>query len=130
MAYEAIVEALADAGIAMGRRAGCRRRQGEGGQRGREPGLGDGRGQRGSRSSTCENACATAGSALRLCCQWVSAGFYDICVAVGMEKMARHFMTTISPEKDFDYWRWTLTGIPEPRVLGHRLQPVHGRGTG
>lgn len=113
LAYEAIVEALADAGIewaeVQAAAAGKVKAGSVAGNRVWAMG-----GATGIPIVNVENACATAGSALRLCCQWVSAGFYDICVAVGMDKMARHFMTTISPEKDFDYWRWALTGIPNP----------------
>ena len=61
-----------------------------------------------------ENACATAGSALRLACQWVAGGFYDICLAVGIDKMPRHFITVQSPSEDDDYWRWRLAGISNP----------------
>lgn len=60
------------------------------------------------------NACATAGSALRLAYQWVAAGFYDTCVAVGTDKFPRHFITVIGEEKDEDYWRWRLTGTSNP----------------
>lgn len=41
---------------------------------------------------TVDNACASAGSALRLAHQGISAGFYDIALAFGVEKMPRGFI--------------------------------------
>ena len=62
----------------------------------------------------CENACATGGSAFRLACQWVAGGFYDICCAVGIDKMPRSFITAQSDTKDKDFWRWRLVGLSNP----------------
>lgn len=113
MAFEAVTEALEDAGIAWNEveavAAGRVRAGSVPGNR-----LWAMGGASGIPIVNVENACATGGSALRLARQWVSAGFHDICVAVGMDKMPRHFITTITDEKDFDYWRWRLTGIPNP----------------
>ena len=84
------------------------------------PGLSDGNviwklgGPDGIPIVNVENACATAGSAFRLACQWVAGEFYDICCAVGIDKMPRHFITQFSDTEDEDFWRFRLGGITNP----------------
>jgi acetyl-CoA C-acetyltransferase len=113
MGAEAIFEALEDANMEWNdiQAAACGKVRAGG-----APGnlIWDQAGANGIPIVNVHNACATAGSALRLCYQWVAAGFYDVCCAVGIDKMPRHFITTITDEKDQDYWRWALVGAPNP----------------
>ncbi|MFJ7637982.1 thiolase family protein [Peribacillus sp. NPDC097206] len=53
-----------------------------------------------------ENACASGASALRLACQAVESGVYDIVLAVGFEKSPRGFLHGAG----YDYWQ-EATGL-------------------
>lgn len=58
-----------------------------------------------------ENACSSSLSAFRLAYQSVAAGLYDICLAVGLEKMPRGFIMSTA-------WReWE-------RYMGFNVQPA------
>ena len=59
-----------------------------------------------------ENACSSGASAFRLCYQSIATGLYDICLAVGFEKMPRGFISsTAFPESE----RW----------MGFNVQPAN-----
>ncbi len=128
MALESIYEALDDAGLAWNdvQAVACGRTMPGGGPGNLVWAMG---GANGIPIVNLHNACATGGSALRLCCQWVSAGFHDVALAVGMEKLPRHFIKAITAEKDADYWRWTLTGTSNPGYWAmdcNRYMAEHG----
>lgn len=58
-----------------------------------------------------ENACSSSSSAFRLAYQSIAAGFYDVCLVVGFEKMPRGFIQSTS-------WReWE-------RYMGFNVQPA------
>jgi len=58
-----------------------------------------------------ENACSSSSSAFRLACQSISAGIYDICLVIGVEKVPRGFVASTA----WNEWE---------RYMGFNVQPA------